>query len=283
MPRTADVNSCLTCRRRRIRCDNRLPRCLRCEKRDVYCDRSSPLVVKQYAPESGVDLEKRPPDLLNESLIAKLFHVYIKDLAPWYDLSDETRVFERDVVDTALESPLLFSATIAFAAIYVGFNSLPLACGHFRGGGNILILADASQRILSASCGRVLPRSMRQAFACPFCRGFRSEKWNSPGIDVSVEVVRDSRRGRRSEPPSLRSIDLVASNTRFDRPQLTCRVLLELSPRRHHVFTDTRMSTEGACRPSGGVVEAESSRRVCKLYDTPTRSCCQCCVWRTER
>lgn len=76
-------------------------------------------MVKQYTPESGVDLEKRPPELLAEPLIAKLFHVYIKDLAPWYDLSDENRVFEKDVVETALESPLLFSATIAFAAIYV--------------------------------------------------------------------------------------------------------------------------------------------------------------------
>jgi hypothetical protein len=120
MPRTADANSCLTCRRRRIRCDNRLPRCQRCEKKDVYCDRSNPLVVKQYSPgEQGVDLDKTPQALLGEHLIAKLFHVYIKDLAPWYDLSDETRAFEKDVVEKALESPLLFSATIAFAAIYV--------------------------------------------------------------------------------------------------------------------------------------------------------------------
>jgi hypothetical protein len=73
MPRTADANSCLTCRRRRIRCDNRLPVCERCEKRDVYCDRSSPLVVKQYTPESGVDLDKTPRELLQEALIAKLF------------------------------------------------------------------------------------------------------------------------------------------------------------------------------------------------------------------
>jgi hypothetical protein len=119
MPRTADANSCLTCRRRRIRCDGRLPICERCEKRDVYCDRSSPLVVKQYLPETGVNLEKSPRELLGESLIAKLFHVYIKDLAPWYDLSDETRVFEREVVERALDSALLFSATIAFAAIYM--------------------------------------------------------------------------------------------------------------------------------------------------------------------
>lgn len=76
-------------------------------------------MVKQYTPETGVDLDKSPRELLTEALIAKLFHVYIKDLAPWYDLSDEARVFEKDVVEKALDSALLFSATIAFAAIYV--------------------------------------------------------------------------------------------------------------------------------------------------------------------
>lgn len=186
MPRTADVNSCLTCRRRRIRCDNRLPRCLRCEKRDVYCDRSSPLVVKQYTPESGVDLEKRPTDLLAEPLIAKLFHVYIKDLSSWYDLSDESRVFERDVVETALESALLFSATIAFAAIYV---SKPLTVGFGRQSTQWLTKSDASEGVVPTSRRRIVPRSMRQAIACSFCRRPGSQEWNSTGFDVPFEVI----------------------------------------------------------------------------------------------
>lgn len=39
-------------------------------------------------------------------------------LAPWYDLSDTARSFARDVPRHGLESPLLFSAIIAFAAIH---------------------------------------------------------------------------------------------------------------------------------------------------------------------
>lgn len=161
MPRTADVNSCLTCRRRRIRCDNRLPRCQRCEKRDVYCDRSSPLVVKQYTPEQGVDLDKSPQVLLGEPLIAKLFHTYIKDLASWYDLSDESRLFEKDVVENALESPLLFSAIIAFSAIYVSFqwqSLLELGWDFVSMTGlSWLTALDESQRIVPSSCRRSLP------------------------------------------------------------------------------------------------------------------------------
>lgn len=53
------------------------------------------------------------------ALVAKLFHVYVKELAPWYDLCDDARVFEREVVERALDSALLFAATIAFAAIYM--------------------------------------------------------------------------------------------------------------------------------------------------------------------
>jgi hypothetical protein len=155
MPRTADANSCLTCRRRRIRCDNRLPRCQRCEKRDVYCDRSSPLVVKQYTPEQGVDLEKSPQELLSEPLIAKLFHTYIKDLAAWYDLSDESRLFERDVVEKALESPLLFSAIVAFSAIYVSIRpriARQIVLGSYSLFGSMRLTAtDEPQRVLSPS------------------------------------------------------------------------------------------------------------------------------------
>lgn len=48
-----------------------------------------------------------------------MFHVYIKELAPWYDLNDEARAFEKQGAEMALESPLLFSAAIAFSGIYM--------------------------------------------------------------------------------------------------------------------------------------------------------------------
>ncbi|KAI9873797.1 MAG: hypothetical protein M1823_007837, partial [Watsoniomyces obsoletus] len=121
MPRTADANSCRTCRTRRVKCDGKLPICERCRKRDIYCDRSIKLNVKYYDPNGprGVSIDGTPRDLLQQTEIAQLFQVYIKELAPWYDLNDEARAFEREGAEVALDSPLLFSAAIAFAGIYL--------------------------------------------------------------------------------------------------------------------------------------------------------------------
>lgn len=47
-----------------------------------------------------------------------MFHHYIADLAPWYDLSDAEQTFTRLIPQKALTTPLLFSAVIAFAAIH---------------------------------------------------------------------------------------------------------------------------------------------------------------------
>ena len=121
MPRSADANSCRTCIRRRVKCDGKLPICERCQKRDIYCDRSSRLILKQYGSreQAAVPSDGTPRDLLQQVQIAQLFHVYIKELAPWYDLNDEERAFEREGAEKALDSPLLFSAAIAFAGIYM--------------------------------------------------------------------------------------------------------------------------------------------------------------------
>lgn len=122
MPRSADANACRTCVRRRVKCDGKLPICERCSKRDIYCDRTARIVLRHYKPRGSVDLsppEGTPRELLKQAQIAQLFHVYIKELAPSYDLNDEDRAFEREGAEKALESPLLFSAAIAFSAIYM--------------------------------------------------------------------------------------------------------------------------------------------------------------------
>jgi Fungal Zn(2)-Cys(6) binuclear cluster domain len=121
MPRTADINSCRTCRTRRIKCDGHLPICHRCSKRGIYCDRSQKFNLKHYDPTKtkAAEVEGPPRELLQQTEIARLFQVYIQELAPWYDLNDEARAFERQGAEMALDSPLLFSAAIAFAGIYM--------------------------------------------------------------------------------------------------------------------------------------------------------------------
>ena len=56
---------------------------------------------------------------LKDPETAHLFHHYIKDLAPWYDLSDADANFAKRIPEEALSQPLLFSAVIAFAAIHL--------------------------------------------------------------------------------------------------------------------------------------------------------------------
>lgn len=52
--------------------------------------------------------------------IAGYFHHYITDIAPWYDLGDESRrSFALDVPRLALDQPLLLGAIIALSAIHV--------------------------------------------------------------------------------------------------------------------------------------------------------------------
>lgn len=51
--------------------------------------------------------------------MARLFHHYISDLSPWYDLSDSAANFGIAVPALALEEPLLFYAVIALSAMHV--------------------------------------------------------------------------------------------------------------------------------------------------------------------
>ena len=121
MPRTADANSCRTCRTRRVRCDGKLPICERCSKRNIYCDRSTRFNVRHYEPNKPgtPSVEGTPRELLQQTEVALLFQVYIKELALWYDLNDEARAFEIQGAAMALDSPLLFCAAVAYAGIYM--------------------------------------------------------------------------------------------------------------------------------------------------------------------
>lgn len=118
MPRLADPTSCYTCRKRKLKCDGKLPTCARCEKSKLICDRASRLSVKLVAPGGIESLDDSPRSLLKQPHIADLFHIYIKELAPWYDLNDVNCTFTREVAARALNSSLLFASIIAFAACF---------------------------------------------------------------------------------------------------------------------------------------------------------------------
>lgn len=126
MPRKASPKSCLTCRKRKVKCDEHLPRCMHCQKAQLHCDRSSELAVKQFK-KPGKQVAHEPQELLKQPHIAALFQIYIKELAPWYDLNDESRTFAREGAARALSSPLLFAAAIALAGLYSSrkFSSSP--------------------------------------------------------------------------------------------------------------------------------------------------------------
>lgn len=59
-----------------------------------------------------------PTAALQDAVIAALFAHYIDVLAPWYDLNDPTRTFTFAVPETALQTPILFKAIIAFSACH---------------------------------------------------------------------------------------------------------------------------------------------------------------------
>ncbi|KAI7256278.1 hypothetical protein KC343_g3489 [Hortaea werneckii] len=109
MPRILTTSSCLTCRRRKLKCDEAQPVC-----------QSS---TDEHA--SNIPLDLDPKDALQEAEVARLFHHYVSNLASWYDLSDSARHFSKHVPYEALSQPLLFNALIAFAAIHLSRTKVP--------------------------------------------------------------------------------------------------------------------------------------------------------------
>lgn len=67
---------------------------------------------------AGFPSPKKPRKALEAPEIARLFAHYIAELAPWYDLSDASARFGIEVPETALQTPLLFSAIIALSAMH---------------------------------------------------------------------------------------------------------------------------------------------------------------------
>lgn len=120
MPRLASPKSCLTCRRRKVKCDEATPICNRCLKAGYECDRSSNLIFKQATTSERIIEEDKPSVHLQKPHIANLFHTYLKDLAPWYDLNDPACAFAKEAPSRALKgnNMLLFSAIVALAACY---------------------------------------------------------------------------------------------------------------------------------------------------------------------
>ena len=208
MPRSADINSCRTCVRRRVKCDGKVPICQRCQKRHTYCDRSSKLVLKHYGPREQpiACSDGTPRELMQQIQIAQLFHVYIKELAPWYDLNDEERAFAREGSEKALDSPLLFAAAIALAGIYM----------HRKAAFPRSIAESYHERCLKLliALSREDPRGQRR---------------HSLGVDMLASKLRASGRGRGSQSTLVRRLDSGALTARSIRSFTSDWGLLELS------------------------------------------------------
>ncbi|KAK4574116.1 hypothetical protein LTR86_001877 [Recurvomyces mirabilis] len=134
MPRVLSAAACLTCRRRKVKCDEQGPTCLRCSRADLYCERAVEAAVHRHRlPEkSGEylnddDAPLGPQLALQTAGVARLYEHYIKILAPWYDLSDGERHFARHVPREALGHPLLFAAIVAFAAVHLSKTGVATA------------------------------------------------------------------------------------------------------------------------------------------------------------
>ncbi|KAK4497754.1 hypothetical protein PRZ48_010407 [Zasmidium cellare] len=107
---------------RKLKCDENVPICDRCKLSERYCDRSQDVQIRPHkVAKTGHPPDadpSNPTEALKDPVIARLFHHYITNLAPWYDLSDAEQNFTRLIPQKALTTPLLFSAVIAFAAIH---------------------------------------------------------------------------------------------------------------------------------------------------------------------
>jgi hypothetical protein len=70
----------------------------------------------------------RPSEALTDALIARYFHHYITDIAPWYDLSDSSQMFGTRLPEAAANDNLLpFSAIMALSAMHLSQTTEPSA------------------------------------------------------------------------------------------------------------------------------------------------------------
>ncbi|KAF4899365.1 Kanamycin B dioxygenase [Colletotrichum fructicola] len=151
-----------TCRVRKIKCDEAVPICQRCVKANRYCDRSAaPSQFHNKTPEgeetsrltSGLTTPfalgtfpspTKPRDALLNPSVARYFHHYITDIAPWYDLSDSSHTFATRLPEIALENSLAFAAILALSAVHISQTTAPSAkaAAEFYHGHCIRILID---------------------------------------------------------------------------------------------------------------------------------------------
>ncbi|RXG43782.1 hypothetical protein VDGE_02836 [Verticillium dahliae] len=132
------TTACNTCRSRKVKCDERQPICQRCSIAGRYCERTA-RPTRQPLPERrdrghgdavrGPSPKWPSPDNPRKALaspdIARIFHHYILEIAPWYDLSDPASSFATRLPRLALEMPLPFSAIIAQAAMQICQTTVP--------------------------------------------------------------------------------------------------------------------------------------------------------------
>ncbi|KAF5509535.1 Kanamycin B dioxygenase [Colletotrichum fructicola] len=151
-----------TCRVRKIKCDEAVPICQRCVKANRYCDRSAaPSQFHNKTPE-GEETSRltsgfttpfalgtfpsptKPRDALLNPSVARYFHHYITDIAPWYDLSDSSHTFATRLPEIALENSLAFAAILALSAVHISQTTAPSAkaAAEFYHGHCIRILID---------------------------------------------------------------------------------------------------------------------------------------------
>lgn len=61
--------------------------------------------------------------------MAHYFHHFLKNLSPWYDLSDQQCTFGTALATKSLKEPALFSAIIALSALHIHNTAAPTARG----------------------------------------------------------------------------------------------------------------------------------------------------------
>lgn len=140
--------------------DEAIPVCQRCSKAQRYCDRSRAppkfhnkgVQDETEAESTGNDNDlkcgmaptwlinipdssapgmfpspEKPRDALLNPSVARYFHHYITDIAPWYDLSDSSQLFGTKLPEIALEKSLPFAAILALSAVHVSQTTAPSA------------------------------------------------------------------------------------------------------------------------------------------------------------
>ncbi|KAL3425378.1 hypothetical protein PVAG01_02169 [Phlyctema vagabunda] len=205
MPKLPDRNSCVTCRRRKVKCDGQKPKCANCGKSGRFCERpkenlkfvihsadathaekdanmQSHLLhnlllraneeLNRDALERVYELASGPPrQALRVPDIARLFTHYINVLAPWYDLNDMAQSFGRVIPVMALDNIILFKALIAVSAIHLN-KTTGLAVGYapaFHAACVRELLLSMEERVLEPEGGSLAATCLLRTFEIMNC------------------------------------------------------------------------------------------------------------------